>query len=160
MPVYRMKAQRLIEIGILALAGVQAAILASAVVIPLAEKTIPVLSRSAVDRSAAILFGTEFAEYTSFLRAHIPEGATVVLPPEETDEVLGHVGLMSYFLFPRRVVDCPSREPLEPCISALRGKSTYILRVSGFPPTAAAEASKTLIPFNATQGVYVPREVP
>ena len=151
-----MQYQRLRDIGIFALAGVQMVYLASAVLVPFWREAGPLLARSAVDRSASILFGSEFAGYMEFLRRQVPENGTLVLPPEEGDEVLGHVGLMSYFLFPRSIVDCPSGEPVEPCIRELRGGSTYLLRVGDFPPAAAAEASKTFVPFDDNRGVYVP----
>jgi len=153
--------RRQIIVACLLLGGiVQAVTLARSYLAPLWQSISPAWGRPAIDRGAAIAFGGEVAAYLAFVRERVPEGSTVVIPPEDVDQVLGHVGLMSYFLGPRQVVDCPSGEPVEPCVRELRGKTTFILRVRDFPPPQAAASSKQLIAFTDSLGVYAPRAGP
>jgi len=112
---------------------------------------------SAQERSARLAFGGGFADYVAFLRAHVPEAATVIIPSEVDDYALGHVGIMQYFLFPRTVADCPSQQLPAECVAGLGGMETYIMGVGAFPPAATALARRDFIAFDSRLGLYVPR---
>lgn len=132
----------------------QLGILLTTQVIPLARAIYRVRTLSALDRSAVLAFGEDFASYMSFLRTSIPVEGRAVLPPVDSNPVLGHVGMMQYFLFPRDIVNCPGGPDLAQCVRSMDGASTYILRVNTFPNPADVPANKSLLPFDARQGVY------
>lgn len=49
--------------------------------------------------------GSPFYEYIQFIKTNIPEGATVILPPQESDWGLyGNFFYMQYYLYPRQLV--------------------------------------------------------
>lgn len=115
------------------------------------------VERSSVERSARIAFGPEFAGYISFVRERVPEGATVALPPMEAEAVLGHTGLMQYFLFPRRTTNCPRSQAISACASQLAGSDIYVLRVRDFPGDMLADRlEKRYVEFADGRGLLIP----
>lgn len=113
---------------------------------------------TAWERSALLSEGQDFLQFLSFLRDTIPESGKAVLPPRSYVSRAGtftEIGFLKYFLFPRQVLNCG--EPVEDCVRALTGPTSYIVAVGGFPPEEAAEAIKDYIPFQEGKGVYVPR---
>jgi hypothetical protein len=111
---------------------------------------------SAEWRSAAVHFGENYANYIEFVKTHTPIDSLVIIPKEEQVWNFGNVGLMQYYLYPRRIADCPI-ELLDDCILKLRGKDVYILAPTlSFPPRAIADQVKHYLPFNQDSGLYVP----
>lgn len=135
---------------------VQTGLLLWYVILPLREQVRSVRDLSALERSAILSFGDSFAAYVQFLTDVIPEDATVVVPPDEVDSALGHEGLMQYFLFPRRITNCPRSESPEACIERMMEESAYFLAVGDYPPGSTIERSTTLKSFDERRGVFVP----
>jgi hypothetical protein len=146
-----------LELLLLAAVLVQTVILLESVLLPPFNRIRRVSSLPARERSARLAFGDEFAEYIRFIEEVVPSDATVIVPPVTVDEVLGNEGIVQYYLFPRRVSNCPRNQPIEPCIASLTGSHSYILAVGGFPPPDVAEQAKVLVRFDDGRGVYVPR---
>lgn len=111
---------------------------------------------SPLQRGARIGFGDRFGEYIDFLRATIPEDGAVLLPPEEIDDTLSHVGLMQFFLFPRPVFNCPKSQAVETCLASLRGGESYLLAVGAFPERVVVAQDWILLSHDARRGVYAP----
>jgi len=126
-------------------------------VVPLAERAWQVRSRPALERSAEIAFGSDFAEFMDFLRETVPADAKLVVPSKSLDPVYGDIGLMQYFLRPRRIIDCPAGEGMLPCLQSLTGASTFILAVPDFPPLAQATQRRVYVEYAERLGVYAPR---
>jgi hypothetical protein len=124
-------------------------------VLPTARSVRQFWGRSALERSGLFIFGRGFAEYISFLRNHVPEDASVMLPPRTQQTQFVHEGVMQYFLYPRRVDRCGPNE-IEPCIRRASGPGWYVLAVQGFPPPSVAGRFKDYVPFDDKQGLYVP----
>lgn len=137
--------------------SVQTGYLVSGTVARVAARSWVVRGAPAVERSAQIAFGDEFADFMSFVRENVPVTAKLVVPPKGLDPLYGDIGMMQYFLRPRRIIDCPLGVDLAPCIGSLTGKSTYLLAVPGFPPLPEAGLNRHLIAFNGERGVYAPR---
>jgi len=123
---------------------------------PMVARVWPIRNEPALDRSARLSYGPVFAEYVLFLRTMIPEDGTVVIPPPSVDVVLGHMGFMQYFLFPRRLTNCPEGEAWEDCRIHYGGRLTYLLSVAGFPPRDELGLDKIYIPFDERWGIYAP----
>lgn len=111
---------------------------------------------SAIDRSAILAEGMEFAEYMSFLRDTVPENAKVVMPPHQPVQPLSNMGYGQYFLMPRTIINCGSDEVRE-CVLRMTGEHSYIVTAWKFPPKDAAESVKKFIPFRNELGVYAPK---
>jgi hypothetical protein len=111
----------------------------------------------ALVRSAQLSFGAEFTRYIVFLREVIPEQALVVIPPREVDPVLGEMPLLQYYLFPRRLTNCPGGVPWSECVGNYSGAHTYILAVESFPPRDSWLLSKAYLPMDGNRGVFAPR---
>jgi hypothetical protein len=146
-----------LELLLLAAVLVQTVVLFESVLLPTLDRIRRVYRLPARERSARLAFGDEFAEYIRFLEEVVPSDATVIVPPVAVDEVLGNEGIVQYYLFPRRVSNCPRTQPVEPCVAGLTGPDSYILAVGGFPPPEVVEQAKTLVRFDDDRGVYVPR---
>lgn len=124
---------------------------------PLAARVQEHRGAPAIDRSARIAFGDQFADFIRFLDAAVPPDGRVVVPPMDIDSKFGDVGLMQYFLFPRQVVNCPSGADMRPCVQSMVGTRTYILRAGEFPRADDVPPSKEYSSFAADLGLYVPR---
>ena len=111
---------------------------------------------SAMDRSAILNEGLEFAEYMSFLRDTVPENGTVVMPPHVPVQPLSNLGFIQYFLMPRKLINCGSDEVRE-CVLRMTGEHSYIVTAWKFPPKDVAESVKTFIPLKNELGVYAPK---
>jgi hypothetical protein len=111
---------------------------------------------SAIDRSAILSEGMEFAEYMAFLRDTVPENAKVVMPPHQPVQPLSNMGYVQYFLMPRTIINCGSDEVRE-CVLRMTGEHSYIVTAWKFPPKDAAESVKKFIPFRNELGVYAPK---
>lgn len=111
---------------------------------------------SAIERSAILSEGMEFAEYMSFLRDTVPENAKVVMPPHQPVQPLSNMGFAEYFLMPRTIINCGSDEVRE-CVLRMTGEHSYIVTAWKFPPKDAAESVKKFIPFRNELGVYAPK---
>ena len=111
---------------------------------------------SAIERSAILSEGMEFAEYMSFLRDTGPENAKVVLPPHQPVQTLSNIGFAEYFLMPRTILNCGIDEVRE-CVLRMTGEHSYIVTAWKFPPKDAAESVKKFIPFRNELGVYAPK---
>lgn len=126
-------------------------------VILLSKKVWGYRAMNAKERSAMLAFGRNFKDYMAFLKAHVPEDAILITPPPNVDGVLGHQGLMNYYLFPRKLSNCPASEPIEACISSLRGPNTYFIAVRSYPPPSLADSVKDFIRYDDERGLYVPK---
>jgi len=111
-----------------------------------------------LERSAHLAFGDSFSSYLSFLQEHVPLDATLVIPRQEVDYVLGHVGIMQYYMIPREIINCAIGAEVEECISNLGGTNTYILAVGIFPPQEEALLRRDYVAFDEYRGVFVPRD--
>jgi hypothetical protein len=140
-----------------ALLAAQTILLLRFSVIPLAERAWQVRSSPALERSAEIAFGSDFAEFMDFIRETVPADAKLVVPSKSLDPVYGDIGLMQYFLRPRRVIDCPAGEDMLPCLQALTGASTFILAVPDFPPRSEASEGRVYVEHAGRFGAYSPR---
>lgn len=108
-------------------------------------------------RSAELAFGEEFADYIRFVSSYVPEDRIAAIPPVTEHEVLGHTGIMQYFLFPRRTTNCPSGQPVPACVAQIKGPDIYVLKVGSFPdPGIEAALNKEYVPFNERWGLFVP----
>lgn len=109
------------------------------------------------ERSVRLGFGADVSEYVDFLRGVVPEDALVVIPPASQDPVLAHMGLMQYFLFPRRLTNCPSLEEWGRCRDLYERGRAYFVSLDGFPPEDGANETMVYIAFDAGRGVFSPR---
>jgi hypothetical protein len=107
-------------------------------------------------RSARLSYGEEFAKYVLFLRQVIPDDALVVIPWKEADAVLSEMPFMQYFLFPRRLTNCPGPSEWSACVANYGGLQTYLVTVDSFPPRADLEGLKEYVPFDGSRGVLAP----
>lgn len=109
------------------------------------------------ERAAKLLeiYDKDFGGYIGFVRENVPEDAKVILPPREFGSAFEHIGLMQYFLFPRRIDNC-GRNEVEACIKRVTGPKTYILGLSFFPPRDLAEEYKAFIQYDGNMGIYAP----
>jgi hypothetical protein len=139
-------------------AAIQLFVLLQSNLIPLTLRVWNNRSSSARQRRAALAFGSDFAGFMRFAADVVPPEAKLVLVRPDQDETFGNIGLMQYFLIPRKLINCPSSEPAEQetCLLQLTGSDTYILKVGSFPPIEAVEGSKKLLRYNDAWGVYAP----
>jgi len=157
--VNRLRSSRLhlLPDSILALAvGIQLVLLVSGSFAPSVARLWQVRNEPALTRSASLSFGAEFSSYIRFLVHVIPDDALVVIPPMPNNQVLGHMGLMQYFLFPRRLTNCPSLDNWGECKLRYGGPGTYLIVIDGFPPKGEMLESKQYLAFDADHGVLVP----
>lgn len=150
------KTERISFILITIAVAIQIGLVITAFVLPLQNRIQGVRQLPSLERSITLSFGDTFAAYMDFLADAIPEEATVVLPPVEIDSTLGNAGLMQYFLYPRRITNCPGEMGFAECAVMYSGERTYILAIVDFPPEGAAETNKPYIQFNDRRGVYAP----
>ena len=129
----------------------------TSVILPLAKRVISVRALPVRERSAILSFGEDFSTFIYFLNDVIPENATVVIPPFGEEPVLGHEGIIQYFLFPRRITNCPRNMSIEQCTQMYSGENTYIIAVAGFPDRESAAEIKSLLPFDDQRGIYIPK---
>ena len=150
------KPERISIILITLSVAIQIGLVITTFILPLRNRIQGVRHLPKWERSITLSFGDDFAAYMGFLAKVIHEEATVVLPPVEIDSTLGNVGLMQYFLYPRRITNCPRDMNFDDCAILYSGERTYILAVADFPPEGAAETNKTYIQFDDRRGVYEP----
>ncbi len=150
---------RKLSVGVLFLGFViQLVFLFTSIIGPQVKAVWGVRKLQPLERSAHLSFGDRFSSYISFLQEHVPLDATLVIPRQEGDYVLGHVGIMQYYMIPREIVNCASDAIVEDCIRNLGGTNTYILAVGKFPPQEQALLRKNYVAFDEYRGVYVPRD--
>ncbi len=147
---------RLFNLALLVAVAVQVVLLADGVLLPLARGSWEVRGLAARERSSRLAFGDSFSGYIEFLNEIIPEDALVVLPPSEIDSTFGHSGLMQYFLFPRRLTNCPAIDAWPECSVNYQGERTYLLSINGFPPPGIGLELKTFVAFDDRWGLFVP----
>ncbi len=111
---------------------------------------------TAQDRSAVIAFGDRYSEYFAWIRENTPENAVLLIPPADLDEILGHVGLMQYYLIPRRLSDCPNSQTWGECMRIQKGEDTYILAIEDFPPSDELRNTYSYRSFDGSWGLYLP----
>jgi hypothetical protein len=121
------------------------------------DKLSAIRGYNAVQRSAIIHEGFEFAGYMDFLSETIPLDAKVILPPHQPPQILDNFGFVEYFLMPRQLHNCGSDE-VEACVLRMTGEDSYIIVAGSFPPAEVARQVKTFIPYKNGLGVYAPRE--
>lgn len=136
---------------------IQVILVLSLVIAPLASNIWHVRDLPKSERSARLAFGDNFAEFIDFVREHVPDDATVIIPYEETDIVFGNVGIMQYFLFPREIADCAHGAHTSDCIVSMAGPKVYFLSVADFPPAEAMKPTNYYILFEGDKGLYIPR---
>ena len=134
----------------------QAWILARSYAVPLLRESMSMGDAPAWERAAILQEGEDFARFISFVRAHVPEGARVILPPRKPERPLAHIGFMQYFLFPRDIHNCGYDE-VDDCILRVVGRNTFILGLPDFPPRDLAELSKRFISYRDDFGLFVPK---
>ena len=140
------------------LAGLQILILVKTQAAPLMSRAWRVRQEPALVRSARLAYGDDFAKYIVFLRQVIPEDALVVIPWREADPVLGEMPFMQYFLFPRRLTNCPAESEWPACVANYGGPKTYLIVIGSFPPRPGLEGLKEYIEFDESRGVLAPRK--
>ena len=150
------KPERISFILITLAVAIQIGLVITTFILPLRDRIQGVRKLPSLERSITLSFGDDFAAYMKFLADVIPEEATVALPPVEIDSTLGNVGLMQYFLYPRRITNCPGEMDFADCAAMYSGERTYILAITDFPPEGAAEKTKPYIQFEDRRGVYEP----
>ena len=133
----------------------QTKVLWGEVISPLAIRVEEVKGFSALERSAILHEGYEFAAYVDFIRETIPPGARVILPPHATRHPLTNFGFADYFLMPRELHNCGNNE-VEACILRMTGERSYIPVLSNFPPREIASQVKQFIPYQGELGVWAP----
>jgi len=149
------KRQLVVKILILAV-FIQSITIFTSMILPLAKRIITVRALPARERSAVLSFGKDFSAFINFLNDVIPENATVVIPPFSEEPVLGHEGIIQFFLLPRRITNCPRGMSIEQCTQMYSGENTYIIAANGFPDRESAEEIKTLLSFDDQRGIYIP----
>ena len=125
-------------------------------ILPLAKLVVQRHGVDAAERSALFFYGPEFSEFIIFIKENVPSEAIVIIPRLEQDELFGHEGIMEFFLFPRKIGNCPPDISVEECILHQHASNKYILAVEGFPPRSTALQVKRWVPFNGEMGVYIP----
>jgi hypothetical protein len=145
-----------LEGWLIVLALAQIAALVATQIWPLAQKLWHVRDEDAVVRSARLSYGADFAGYVTFLRQSIPEDALVVIPSREEDPVLGEMPFLQYFLFPRRLTNCPTGTAWTDCAAHYHGPETYLLVVGDFPPREGLDASREYLAYDSERGVLAP----
>ena len=135
---------------------IQIGLVITTFILPLRNRIQGVRRLPMLERSITLSFGDDFAAYMGFLMDVVPEEATVVLPPVEIDSTLGNLGLMQYFLYPRRIANCPGEMDFADCAFLYSGERTYILAIADFPPKGAVEINKPYIQFDDRRGLYAP----
>jgi hypothetical protein len=135
----------------------QLALLTSVEIRPLHEKTYSVRNLPADGRSAILGFGDNFWAYVMFLNDQIPDNATVVVPSMAIDSVFGNAALMQYFLFPRRIVNCPGELSLNACVERLGGEGVYFLATRAYHLAEQPEPGSNFSPFTDQSGVIAPQ---
>lgn len=115
------------------------------------QPALSISSSNAIERSTALAFHGNFAQFIHFLRNTIPENAKVIFTypyPNGIGE-FGYHGLDQYFLFPRDIKICSS---IDTC--NLQGNE-YIIYQNGFPSPSELP-SLHLELHTESLGVYVP----
>jgi hypothetical protein len=111
------------------------------------------IGQSGLWRSANFAQGQRFANYVRFLHENIPEGARVVLPPDQVGpKSLSTTPYMQFFLSPRQVINCTESA----CLENLSTENTYILAVRGFPGHRLASQTGEVRMFDDQWGVVLP----
>ena len=113
-------------------------------------------STDAIDRTAISSWGNDFNTYLRFLRAEIPEAATVVISPLYGGgyDVLVYKSLVQYFLFPRKVEFCRSYTR-DDCPVLYDSSNVYVVYQAGIP-SQEDMGSRQLLLFTENLGVYLP----
>jgi hypothetical protein len=124
-------------------------------VLPLKADIRTVDDLSALERSAYLGFGDDFAKFMSFLRNGVPENGTVVVPPMSADELFGNSALMQYFLYPRMIKRCDNTENFETCRERYSGTKIYMLSTSQYNPKSSLLDDASQIPFDETKGLII-----
>lgn len=135
---------------------IQFSVLAQSIIRPAAIEILDVRNDQAPKRSAVIAFGDGIAGYIAFIIERTDEDGFVLLPYRETHEVLSNIGIMQYYLIPRRITNCPYDQPFEDCLLIQGGSRTSILSLNGFPSVAIDDGKYQFVPFNEAWGIYVP----
>lgn len=125
-------------------------------ILPVAKLVVQRHRANAAERSALFFYGKKFSEFIIFIKENVPPEAIVIIPRFEQDELFGHDGIMEFFLFPRKVGNCPPNIPVEECILHQHESNKYILAVEGFPPRSTAVQVKQWVSFNEEWGIYIP----
>jgi hypothetical protein len=140
-----------------AVIALQVLVVALTQVGPLGRRAWAVRERTALVRSARLSYGSAFAEYIEFLRRVIPEDALVVIPPPGVDPPFGEMPFVQYYLFPRRLTNCPADVAWQECVVRFLGEDTYLVATRSFPPPEGLAEAKVLVALDENRGVYIPR---
>ena len=89
-------------------------------------------------RSADLSLGAQARRIVSFVDQVVPEQATILLPPGQTEERFSLARSMQYFFFPRQLIECQA-EGATYCQDALASPDIYVLGTDDFPPPSAAD---------------------
>lgn len=113
-------------------------------------------STDAIDRTAISSWGNDFNSYLRFLRAEIPEAATVIISPSYGGgyDVLIYKSLTQYFLFPRTVVSCRSYTRAD-CPTMYEAPNVYVIYQAGIP-SQDDMGSRRLLSFTENLGIFLP----
>ena len=123
--------------------------------LPDLEKLWVLRGRSTFERSVVFFLDERSLGYLEFANSQIPKDALVVIPKQTDEPIFGHVGMMQFYLFPRRIVDCPI-EAAQECLGAGR-PNTYILAPSiDFPPRELVSGSMRFIEHGGNRGIFAP----
>ena len=132
---------------------IQGLILTFSSIAPLASRILEVGMVSKIERSAVLGFNQSLYQYVDFLIRNTPEESVIAIPPDDIDPVLGNEGLMQYFLFPRRITNCPAKSTFEACLHRFRDRGIYIMVIEDFSPDSS-NLGKEYLPFIDGQGLY------
>jgi hypothetical protein len=139
----------------LALVG-QLYVIAAEYVIPWSVRIWRIRDLAAWERAGilSIWFGEEAVEFTRFLRAKVPETSIVVVMTDTGAGEYRFPNLMQYYLFPREVRGCNTRNFSE-CLAETDALETAIIRVGPLPPAELVPSDFEYHPFDESLGVYL-----
>jgi hypothetical protein len=139
---------------------IQAIILVDDYVITWVKRAPRLLRLVAPARSATIVFGSGGSDFLKFVLQTVPEDATLVIPNYRVDEgksnrTMWHVvGVMDYFLIPRRIQHCPCYSASDECLTCLQEVDGYVLGIGTFPPSKIVDYLGELFPYEYSKDWY------
>jgi hypothetical protein len=111
----------------------------------------------AVSRSADVAYGEDYRRYVEFLRAQIPEEASVVVLRTSGLPQFQSRSFLQYFLLPRRVVVC-TEDLLEECILRWHGPDAFFIYKGVLPAMADIGVPLDRVELREGEGILAPMD--